>query len=111
MTAVTTLLTRQATLLQRSPGAADELGDPTWIEVGVPVECELQPSGANEAHGDALQVSTWRLFLGPEHATASGWDAVEVGGELFELVGDPAPIWNPRALAYDHVEATVQRVR
>jgi hypothetical protein len=106
------LLTREATLLQRSyDGPPDEYGDPTWQEVATDVPCELQPGGASEALGDAVQLSTWRLILGPAHVAATGWDAVELEGERYELVGDPAPFWNPRTRQYDHLEAIVQRVR
>jgi hypothetical protein len=106
------LLTRAATLYRRTyDGPPDELGDPTWTEITGPVACELQQAGSTEALGDAVQVSTWRVFLPVGASDVGGWDALELDGDRYELVGDPWPVWNPRLAAYDHVEALVQRVR
>lgn len=106
------LLTRQATLLRRSPtGPADELGDPTWDVVAEPVACELQPAGSSEDHDDNVQSSSWRIFLPASCADLGGWDALELDGELYELTGDPGVEWSPRLRQVSHVEALVARVR
>ena len=106
------LLTRQATLLRRTPSdALDELGDPTWDIVEEAVACELQPTGSSEDHADNVQSSSWRLFLPASCADVAGWDAVDLDGERYELAGDPGPVWSPRLQTVDHVEAIVVRVR
>jgi hypothetical protein len=106
------LLTRQATLLRRTPtGPEDELGDPTWEIVAEPIACELQPAGSSEDHGDNVQSSSWRVFLPASCADVAGWDALELDGETYELAGDPSPLWHPRLQTVDHVEAIVTRVR
>jgi len=112
MSTIDHLLTRQATLLRRTPtGPADELGDPTWEVVAEPIVCELQPAGSSEDHGDNLQTSQWRVFLPASAADVGGWDALELDGETYELAGDPGIHWHPRLGAVDHVEATLVRVR
>jgi len=105
------LMTRTAVLLQREQdGPVDEYGNPTWTEVGVPVACELQQESAYEDEGGVLQLTTWRLYL-PASAPSSGWDALQLGSELYELEGDAWLARNPRTQLDSHVEARVRRLR
>lgn len=105
------LLTRAATLLLRGAGPPDEYGDPTAVEVARGVLCDVQQVSAREALEDGVQVGTWRAFLPADASDLAGWDALEVDGQLFELTGDPAPVYNPRLGVVDHVEAPLELVR
>ena len=106
------------TLLSRTPGAADEYGDPVDVVAETATQCELQLVGTREEHEGAVQVTTWRAFL-PKSAPVRGWDALRLdngallglpNGTLFELRGDPALVVNPRLARSDHVEAYVEEV-
>jgi hypothetical protein len=106
------LLTRPATLLRRSyTGAADEFGDPTYVEVTSDVVVEIQQAGTSEALEGQVMSASYRVFLPATEATLAGWDALDVDGERYELDGDPAPQYNPRLGAVSHVEALASRVR
>lgn len=105
------LLTRPATLVRRD--SADPLEPDAEL---VPVDagetlCELQQSTDTEHHDGRVQSTTWRVWLPAELAGVTGWDALRVDGELFELDGDPWPVRNPRTSVVSHVEARVTRTR
>ena len=106
------------TLLERTPGAADVYGDPTWNVVTTTTKAELQQVGTREEEGGALLVTTWRGFL-PAGTPCRGWDALRLddgallglpNGTVFELRGDPASVVNSRRAVADHVEAYLEVV-
>jgi hypothetical protein len=72
--------------------------------------CELQQTFEGEEHDGRVQQTTWRAFL-PGDVVLTGWDALRVGGVLYELAGDPWPVRRPGDTATHHVEALVRRVR
>lgn len=112
------LMPHSVTLLQRTPGAPDEYGDPTDTVVELATKAELQQVGTREESGDALEVTTWRAFL-PSTAPVEGWNALRLDsgallglpdGAIFELRGEAALVVNPRRALGDHVEAYVEKV-
>lgn len=110
---VATLLSVPCELVRRSPSTPDEYGDPTWAETAAETVCELQQESAVEANGQAVEDTTWRLFLPPGAASPEeprGWDAVRVSGVTYELDGDTWAVRNPRTGGVSHVEARVRRV-
>jgi hypothetical protein len=115
---VETLLPHAVTLLVRTPGEPDVYGDPVDDVEEVATRAELQQVGTREEDGDAVLVSTWRIFL-PADAPARGWDALRLDdgsllglpdGALFELRGDPARVVNPRLASAHHLEAYAEAV-
>jgi hypothetical protein len=99
------------TIIQRSGDTVDAYGDQTKTDTATASFCELQPSGApREDEGGNIGVTTWRLYLvGPVALNAD--DAVQVDGEMYELVGDAEQRRNSRTGDYDHTVAIVRRVR
>jgi hypothetical protein len=104
------LLTRPATLVQRDATGEDALGDPTYGLVETATVVELQQVGSGEDLDGGLLTSRYRVWL-PADAPIDGWDAIEVGGETYELDGDPNPVWNPSTQSVHHVEAEVTLAR
>lgn len=104
------LLTRSATLVLRV--AVDPTDPDAELEAvdGDETSCELQQTNETDGLDGRVQSTTWRLWL-PAGVELTGWDAVRVDGELFELEGDPWPVRNPRTSVVSHVEARVRRVR
>ena len=105
------LLTRTGTLLRRVPSGEDALGDFTYTVVEDAVACELQQAGSGEEHEGATQTSRWRVWLPAGAGDLGGWDAIRVDGQVYELDGDPAPVWHPPSRSVHHVEAEAVRVR
>lgn len=103
-------LTRPCTIRRRADSdEVNDYGDPI---PGDPVEvatvCEIQQRQRDE--GDLqgeLSDTRWLLVLAAGEVVGSA-DTVEVGGETFELVGDPWPVWDRVVGAVDHIEATVR---
>lgn len=104
------LLTRPATLLLRTRSGEDALGDPTYETASIPVVCELQQTSSSEDHEGGLQLTRYRVWL-PADAPLEGWDALELDGAVYELDGDPNPVWHPPTRSVHHVEAAVSRAR
>lgn len=99
-----------ATLLVRTPdGPVDPYGTPEFTETEIATRIELQQQGATEELGDAVQVATFRAFL-PATTPLRGWDAIRVGGDVYELDGDAALWTSPLSGRASHVEADVRRV-
>lgn len=108
---VADLMTRSATLLRYADsGEVDEYGDAVKTLTETSVSCELQQQRRNEDDEQAeVAESRWRLFL-PAGTEVDTGDAIEVGGDRYELVGEPWPVHNPRTEEISHIEATVRRV-
>jgi hypothetical protein len=102
-------LTQAVTLHARTAGAEDEHGNPTTLEVDLEVAGFASRQVATEG-ADAVAVGEqMRLFLAAD-APLTGWDAVTVMGEKFEVIGAPWEVWNPRTGAVHHVECDIRRV-
>jgi hypothetical protein len=104
------LLTRPATLLQRDATGEDALGDPTYGTTETATVVELQQLASGEDHEGGLLTSRFRCWL-PADAPLEGWDAISIDGVLYELDGDPNPVWNPSTRSVHHVEAELTLAR
>lgn len=110
MLVISQLLTRPVTISRRSPGAADDYGNATSTTATVQTVGELQQRSRSEP-GDQGEVSDsgWLLVL-PAGTAIDTSDTVTVGGQVFEVTGDPWHARWPRTGVESHVEATVRRV-
>jgi hypothetical protein len=71
---------------------------------------ELQQAGSSEFADGGIVQSRYRVWLGAS-APLSGWDAIEVDGQTFELDGDANAVWNPTLRTVHHVECEVVLTR
>jgi hypothetical protein len=108
---ISRLISRPCTLILRRDGdATDEFGNPIAEETEVETVCELQQRRRDERIGAGETSDTfWALYLRPGEDLRTS-DAVEVDGEVYELVGEPWTVRNSRTGATSHVQATVRRV-
>lgn len=107
---LSTLISRPCTITRRSSsGDLDDYGNETTTEDVVETVCELQQRQRSEP-GDQAEFSdtNWVLFLLPDEAIDTS-DVVTVDGHVFEMVGDPWVVRNPRTGVDSHIEATVRR--
>lgn len=107
------LLNRPITITRRSPsGEKDEYGNDVPDETLVETVGELQQrqtQGNDEPAGQGeLSDTQWLLILPAGTAIRTG-DSVTVDGEVYELVGDPWHVRNPRTRTESHVECAVRR--
>lgn len=90
-------------------GTTDAHGAEVVTETSVDALCELQQTSANE-RGESGEVSddAWRLFFaaGTDLSTAS---AVVVDNEIYEIVGTPWTVRNPRTQVDSHIEVKARR--
>lgn len=104
------LLTQTATLHLRTPGTEDEHGNSAMVESNLEVPGFASRQVATEpAPGQGAVVGeTMRLFL-RSGVPLTGWDAVTIGGERFEVIGAPWEVFDPRRANVHHVEADIRR--
>lgn len=98
------------TLVRRSAGAVtDDFGNIISTETSEAVYGELQQQQRTEplAEGE-LSDTRWILFL-PAGTELGTGDAVICDGHIFELIGDPWAVRNPRTMLESHVEVTLRR--
>lgn len=107
---ITSLITRPCSIITRTDTARDVYGDETKIETIVTSLCELQPLNQDELDDQSLAVSRYKLFLAGS-ADLHSDDAVMVGADRYELIGDSAPRRNPVTGVVVYTEALVRRVR
>lgn len=106
---LTTLLSRPCALVRRTDsGSTDDDGNAIKTEVATQTVCSLQQIRREEP-GDAgeLSITLWDLFL-PTGTAIDTSDAVIVGGDVYEVVGDPWDATEGSARMH-HVEATVRK--
>lgn len=107
---LTTLLNKPCVITRREYDLdnTDSYGDATFDETEVETVCELQQRQRSE-EGDPGQLSktSWLLVL-PHGTEISSADTVTVGGDDYEVVGEP---WAAEQGSREmwHVEATVVR--
>jgi hypothetical protein len=105
------LLTRPVTIQRRSAGGStDDYGNPTSTTETVSTIGELQQRVRDEPGGQGeVSRTDWLLVL-PAGTPLDTSDTVTVDGRVFEVIGDPWPVRNPRTGQTSHVEATLRRV-
>lgn len=104
------LLNRPMTLVLRSDvGDEDAYGSDVPDETFVEVVGELQQQRRTEpADAGETSDSTWLLVL-PAGTVLNTGDAVICDGQVYEAVGQPWAVRNPRSGAESHVECTLRR--
>jgi hypothetical protein len=105
------LLSTPVTISRKiASGKTDEYGDEIPEVETVQAVGELQQQ-KREERGDQGEVSTtdWVLFL-PAGTDIRTGDAVTIGVDQYQMVGDPWAVKNPRAGDISHIEASVRRV-
>lgn len=106
---LTALLNRDCTIIRRTTsGTLDADGNDVPGETEVQTVCCLQQARREEPAGQGEVSDTeWRVYLAFNESVHTG-DAIEVGGESFEVVGEP---WRAQDGSEDmwHLEVTVRR--
>lgn len=106
---LSTLINRPCTLIRRSPGSTDELGNQVDTETLTAAVCEIQQRQRGETPEAEWSKAQWVGFFLAGTQLDTG-DAIRVDGlGTFELVGAPWPVRNPRTQAESHVEATLSK--
>lgn len=93
------LATREVTYHRHSTSGTDAYGNPQdiWTADGSTTRVWLTQTKADEVVVDEnTQISDWRLVDPDPNAGLTGRDRVEVGGDMFQVVGPPHVAWNPR---------------
>jgi hypothetical protein len=103
------LMNRPVTIIHRADADPEDFYGQGRTETLQEVQGELQQMSRTEqaAHGD-FSDTLWRLWL-PATVRLRTEDAVAVDGLVYEVVGDPWEVRNPREGAVSHVEATLRR--
>lgn len=107
------LLTQTFEILGYVEGARDQLNNPTdtWTDPGVVEPAYLEQRKADEQTQDRdTRISTYLLILEATAQIGPRDRGRDEDGRLYEVVGDPAHVWNPRSAAVHHIEATLQRI-
>lgn len=102
------LLKRDVTLKLRGSGAEDDHGNPTAVVTDLLVKGHISQHSGIEAQQGQVVGAGFRLFLAAD-APVTGWDAVEVDGLSYEIVGAPWQVFSPRTGVVHHVEADIRR--
>jgi len=91
-------------------GPPDEYGDPTETETQTATRCYLAQRSRSEIGLTPVEVDRWVIYL-PAGTHVDANDAVAVMGGVFQVIGEPWPVWHPLTLRVNHVEATLERRR
>lgn len=107
---ISQLLTLPVTITRRTPaGGLDAYGNELLAETTVQTVGELQQRVRREPGPmGEMTVTDWLLVL-PAGTVLDTGDAVDAGGDRYEVVGGPWPVRDPRTAVEHHVEATLRR--
>lgn len=87
----------------------DKYGNPLTDAETIDTVCELQQRTRGEDAGaDEFSETMWALFFLP-HEELDTEATVTVDGHVYELVGEPWIVRNPRTHQVSHIEATAKR--
>lgn len=107
---LSTLLNRECILLLRDPtGSTDDYGNDVTTTSNVDTVCELQQKRRDEDDDQGETSDTHWLLILPAGTQIDTGDAVQIDGQVYELVGAPWEARNPRTGAASHIECTVRR--
>lgn len=97
------------TLVRRTKGAPDSLGNDTWTEGASPAKAIYSPGGSSEQiQGRDTVVTTATVYLEPS-ADVRYIDAVIVAGQRFEIDGEPITWTSPFTAWTPGVEVHLRR--
>lgn len=105
------LLDRTAVVIHRTQtGTEDRYNSPTWETSEEVAPCYLEQVQESEITvGRETQLASHLLILGPD-VGLDGSDQVEIEGTVYELVGPPRFVDNPRLGFLHHIEADVREI-
>lgn len=112
------LLTQTVTVRHHEEGARDELNNPvdSWpTSTDYPAYLEQRPVGRDEESAELLagrdtRITDFLLVL-PATANIGPLDrVVDSDDRLYEVVGDPQNVWNPRKAQVSHIETLLRRI-
>jgi hypothetical protein len=107
---LTPLLSQNVVIITRIAGGVDKYGDVTETTTSATYKGFIQQRARSEQDSlEALEAEVWVLFVEPG-APLTGWDAVQVDGVTYELIGPPWQTINPRTGDLWQIEATLRRV-
>lgn len=113
---ISRLINRPCELVLRDEGGTDALGNPTTTEARFDAVCEVQQARRDEpvAAGETSD-TRWLIWLLPDveddlPRRLDTGDAVEVDGDVYELVGDPDRVRDPWRRTTHHIELSARRV-
>lgn len=104
------LINRPCTIIARHQDETewDDYGDEEVVERRRASVCEVQQRSRIEPRDmGETSVTEWDMFFRAGETLDTG-DAVEVGGAVYEVVGDPWIVRNPVTGKVSHVEATAR---
>lgn len=91
-------------------GPDDEYGNATTTTTTTDTRCYLAQQIRREVGLTPVEVDRWLLYL-PPGTQIDANDAVVIGPNTWQVIGDPWPVWHPVTLRVNHIEATVERRR
>jgi len=111
-TPIDRLLTKPIALVWRTPsGDEDEWGSPVLTEVITQTKCYVRQRRTTDASEEGTVLSEhWEVFL-PADTPIQAWDAVELDGERYEVIGAPDHEWNARLGEVNHITIAIARGR
>lgn len=108
---ITSLLNQTVTIQRRSATGTDDYGNEVpGTTSSVTTVGYVEQAVAEEITVDReTYVTDWRVFL-PAGTAIDGSDRVVHGAKVFEVVGSPHEVWNPRTQIIHHIEARAREV-
>lgn len=111
-TPIDRLLTKPVTLILREFGPdEDDWGTPIAHETRVDTTCYVRWRRATDRDEDGTVMSEWWELILPADTPMRSYDAVELDGDQYEVIGRPDREWNPRMQEINHVKLNCSRAR
>lgn len=106
------LLTKRIALISREDsGNQDEWGSPVLTETITETKCYVRQRRTTDASEEGTVLSEhWEVFLSRD-TPIRAWDAVELDGERYEVIGAPDHEWNARLGEVNHITLAIARGR
>lgn len=104
------LLTKPITLIFRADsGTQDDWGSPILTETRLDTKCYVRLIDTTDPdfQGEVMS-EKWQLFL-PADLPMHSYDAVEMDGATYEVIGKPEGEWNARKGEVNHLKMIVER--
>jgi hypothetical protein len=112
LTAITALMTVPCVIHHTVASSRDEYGNETTTETTSDERCWLAQSTRSEPGVDnvLLEAERWVIYL-PGEVVVDANDRIEIGADVFEVIGPPWTVIEPLTGWVDHIEATAERRR
>ncbi len=107
---VEALMTETVTLLLTSGENRDSIGGSTPTDSSTSSDAYLEPQSGDESMAERnTQLGLWLAIL-PATTPLDGWDRVQYGSDVFDVVAPPRPMFNARLGSVSHVEVDLRLV-